>query len=237
MKNSISKIAAIIVAIAIMVVSVNSSQVTAKTKKKPKLNKKSVTLTITNKNKSPAVTLKVKNAGSKKASWKSSNKKVATIKVTGKYNAKITAKKAGKANITCRVNGKKLVCKITVNDGSTKCNHKWAEKWNVYEIEKECTGAEAVCYCGFAGTLEESYQHDIDASRVIPSSNKMKLATKVTGLHGTKAKGEATLKCSSNGDILISKREYIEYLYCTKCGKKNSAWWDLPAAWEKKWNK
>lgn len=53
--------------------------------------------------------LKVKGT-SQKVSWSSSNKKVATVNASGK----VTAKKAGKATIYARVNGKTLKCKITV---------------------------------------------------------------------------------------------------------------------------
>ena len=81
---------------------------------KVKLNKKTAALTITDKKKSPAVTLKVKGVSKKaarKAKWSTSNKKVATVK-----KGKVTARKAGKATITCKVKGKKLSCKVTVKD-------------------------------------------------------------------------------------------------------------------------
>lgn len=55
-------------------------------------------------------TLKVKNADGKKVTWKSSNKKVATVSKKGK----VTAKKAGSATITATVAGKKLTCKVKV---------------------------------------------------------------------------------------------------------------------------
>ena len=83
-------------------------------KAKPTLNKKKVTLTITNTKKNPKATLKVKgvsNKIAKKAKWTTSNKKVATVK-----KGKVTAKKAGKAIITCKVQNRRLTCKITVKD-------------------------------------------------------------------------------------------------------------------------
>lgn len=85
---------------------------------KAKLNKKKVTLTITNSKKNPKTTLKVKGVSkkvAKKAKWSTSNKKVATVK-----KGKVTAKKAGRATITCKVKGKKYTCKITVKDKRTK---------------------------------------------------------------------------------------------------------------------
>ena len=48
----------------------------------------------------------------KKPSWKSSNKSVATVNSKGK----VTAKKKGTANITCKVGGSKVTCKITVKN-------------------------------------------------------------------------------------------------------------------------
>lgn len=84
---------------------------------KAKLNKKKVTLTITDSKKNPTTTLKVKGVSSKvakKAKWSTSNKKVATVK-----KGKVTAKKAGKATITCKVKGKKYTCKVTVKDKRT----------------------------------------------------------------------------------------------------------------------
>lgn len=65
--------------------------------------------------KGQSFTLKVKNASGKKISWKSSNKKVATVSKKGK----VTAKKAGSATITATVAGKKLTCKVKVY-GSAK---------------------------------------------------------------------------------------------------------------------
>ena len=77
-------------------------------KKKVQLNKKTVTLEVGKK-----VTLKLKNAPKKKKiTWSSNKKKIATVSKKGV----VTAKKAGKANITAKVSGKKYVCKVTVNN-------------------------------------------------------------------------------------------------------------------------
>lgn len=81
---------------------------------KPKLSKASLSLT----GKGTSKTLKVKKASGAKLTWKSSNKKVATVKKSGKYGAKVTAKAKGKAVVSCKVKkGKKtytLKCKVTV---------------------------------------------------------------------------------------------------------------------------
>ena len=58
----------------------------------------------------------------KKVKWTSSNKKVATVKASGKYkqNAMITAKHSGKTTIKVIYNGKSYRCKVTVNQEGKK---------------------------------------------------------------------------------------------------------------------
>ena len=74
--------------------------------KKVMLNKKSITLEVGKK-----ANLKLNNAPKKrKVTWSSNKKKIASVNKKGV----VTAKKAGKANITAKVNGKKYVCKVTV---------------------------------------------------------------------------------------------------------------------------
>ena len=71
--------------------------------KKTGLNKTSVTMYV-----GETATLKIN--GTKAKSWSSSNKKVVTVK-----NGKLTAKKAGKATITCKGKNKNSYkCKVTV---------------------------------------------------------------------------------------------------------------------------
>ena len=70
---------------------------------KIKLNKKKATIKV-------GATLKLKVKGTKKkATWKSSNKKVATVKA-----GKVTGKKAGTVTITAKVAKKTLKCVVTV---------------------------------------------------------------------------------------------------------------------------
>lgn len=77
----------------------------------PKLNKKNVTLKV-----GESITLKV--TGTKQpVKWKSSRKNVVTVK-----NGTITAKKAGTANVTAMVLGKKFTCKVSVRKTPTSNN-------------------------------------------------------------------------------------------------------------------
>lgn len=62
-----------------------------------------------------SASLSVKNTG-KKVSWKSSDKRVASVGKTGK----IKAKKKGKAVITATVEKKTYKCKVTVSEKKTK---------------------------------------------------------------------------------------------------------------------
>jgi len=76
--------------------------------KKMALNKKKATLKV-----KKSLQLKVTRTpvtASDKVTWRTSNKKVAVVSKKGK----VTAKKAGKATITVKANGKKASCKITV---------------------------------------------------------------------------------------------------------------------------
>lgn len=75
-------------------------------KKTVQLNKKAFTLTVGSTQK-----LTLKNAPKNKTvTWKSSNKKIATVTRKGS----VTAKKQGKATITAKVGKKKCTCKVTV---------------------------------------------------------------------------------------------------------------------------
>lgn len=81
-------------------------------------------------------------AVSKSYKWKSSNKKVATVKGSGK-NAVISTKKQGKATITVKSsNGTKQTC--TVNVTSTKTTDSLEKQINSQPLYKEKTGLVAL---------------------------------------------------------------------------------------------
>lgn len=95
-----------------MCVTVMGGSVDASAVAKPKLSNKKLSLTV-----GGTKTLKVTKAKGAKLTWKSSKKKVADVKKSGKYKGKVTAKAKGSAVITCKVKGKKtysLKCKVTV---------------------------------------------------------------------------------------------------------------------------
>lgn len=101
----------------LLLVGGNGITVSAKTKKKPKMSASKITMTVGQKK-----TLKLKNYSKiskkkiKKVKWKASDKKVVTVKASGKYRqqGKLTAKKAGKATVSLKYNGKTYKCKVTV---------------------------------------------------------------------------------------------------------------------------
>lgn len=113
-----------------------------------KISKKAVTIDA-----GSTATLKITGT-SKTVKWSSSDKSVATISSTGKYKAKITAKKAGTAKITAKVSGKKYTCKVTVKyaDGSRQspANPETGVTVNTYygkvhfKVTEKYRGAEAL---------------------------------------------------------------------------------------------
>lgn len=110
-----AKLTSLFCAAALLVSSVLSpglSTVQAKAKK-PILSKKKITITL-----GKTAKLKVKRATGCKITWKSKKKKIVTVKKSGKYAAKLTAKKKGTAKVVATVKkGKKrsnLTCTVKV---------------------------------------------------------------------------------------------------------------------------
>ena len=98
---------------------------------KTKISAKKITLKVGQKK-----TLTVKK-GSKKVKgvkWKTSNKKVATVK-----SGKVTAKKVGKAKITATVKKKKYTCTVTVKKKSSSKNNTVAPTTEKPTTEKPTT--------------------------------------------------------------------------------------------------
>lgn len=94
-------------------------------KSKVKLNITKATLSV-----GGSINLKLLN-NKKKVTWKSSNKKVASVTKKGK----VKAKKKGKASIVARVGKKKYTCKVTVG----KVSKKSTSKKNTKNVKKTAT--------------------------------------------------------------------------------------------------
>ena len=146
-----------IVAFVLIFALVFSSGFNVNAAKKASLSKTRVTLHV-------GSTCKLKLSGAKVISWKSSKKSVATVNSKGK----ITAKKKGKATITCTAsNGKKYKCKVTVK------NH-------IYLIRKKAEATknqkgEAVYICKECGkSFEKVTIYDPDEDDVVKDIKAMK---------------------------------------------------------------
>jgi len=101
--------------VALKATGLSSQSLTYSGESSAKLNKKSLQLVY-----GRSAVLNVTGNKSKKITWTSSNKSVATVKATSGGKAKVVAKNAGKATITAKVDGKKLTCKVTVKGKLSK---------------------------------------------------------------------------------------------------------------------
>lgn len=115
------KILGITLATALVVTGIHMPQteVQAKTKK-IQLSAKKITMKVGEKK-----TLKIKNVkkkDKKKIKWSLNTKEYITLKKSGKYAVKLTAKKAGKTKVTVKVAKKKYTCTVTVEN---EPEHKW----------------------------------------------------------------------------------------------------------------
>ena len=98
----------------------NGKKATCKVTVKIAVTKVKLSTTKFNLNKGKSKTIKAtvtpSDATDKKVTWKSSNKKIATVSSSGK----VTAKGKGTATITATAGGKKATCKVTVKVPATK---------------------------------------------------------------------------------------------------------------------
>lgn len=119
MKKTLKRIAAILTAMSIAITAFSPVTAEAAAKRgKIVLNKYKTTLTMTNKKLKPSTTVRVKLSVRlrKPVRWKNYDKDIISIKKTGKYTCKITAKKKGTALVECRVNNSALYCLVKVKD-------------------------------------------------------------------------------------------------------------------------
>lgn len=92
-----------------------------------KISQKTLSLTV-----GETKTLKVTTSLKGKITWKSSNKKVATVSSKGK----VTAKKQGTAKVTAKIRNKSVTCKVTVKKKSIKTQAKDNAKTYKKQIEQ-----------------------------------------------------------------------------------------------------
>lgn len=185
---------------------------------KAKISKKSSHL-------APGDRLKLKVKGTKKkVKWSSSNKKVCTVSKKGK----VKAKKVGKATITAKVNGKKLKCKIVVENKGVnrarklrnyvlkkgKYNKKtkaYELKWFVMDSSNNCTDAMISAYKG-KYDMQFYYHRDAESSYSSDTIMDINLIS-----------GAASLK---KGNIMLYHDEDVDSDYdeTTYYGKITSAY-------------
>ncbi len=127
--------------------------------KKVKLNKTTLTLKK-GKTAKLTFTLNPVTSTNQKATWKSSNTKVVSVSKSGK----LSAKKAGKATITVKVDGKKATCKVTVKDTTKKETND--------KTDKEDDNSDK--------TIKVSEIKLSDTSKTIPTGNSFTLIANVT---------------------------------------------------------
>lgn len=116
------KIKKLMIAMLLLALTITATPVSS-TQASVKLNATKKTLNV-----GQTITLKVKGT-SKKAKWTSSNKNIASVTQKGK----VTAKNAGTATITAKVSGRKLKCKIIVNQNFYKIGQTWTVpgQWSI----------------------------------------------------------------------------------------------------------
>ncbi|MCM1160708.1 MAG: Ig-like domain-containing protein [Roseburia sp.] len=144
-------------------------------------------------------TLKVKGA-SGKVKWSSNKKSVATVN----QNGKVTAKKAGKATITAKVNKKTYQCKVTVKNPYLNSKSLTLSKGKTYQLK-------------ITGTSAESWSSNDESVASVSSKGKVtaKNAGKATitckGKNGKAYKCKVTVEESSSS-ALTEKQVYADMI-------------------------
>ena len=169
MKKQIRTLLSVFLVLALIITLVPTN---VKAANKVKLNKSKVTLYV-----GKTTTLKVKGT-SKKVTWSSSNKKVATVNKKGK----VTAKKKGTATITAKASGKKYKCKVTVKNKAH--THKYTKK----VVKPTCTEKGYTLYtCSCGASYKDKYKN-----KTKHTWGKWKTTKKAT----ENKEGEQTRTCS-----------------------------------------
>lgn len=207
-RNSFCKLILGIVFVATLIVTAFPTHSLAA--KRVSLNKTKIVLNI-----GKTKTLKIKNNKKKlskkkikKVTWKSSNKKVATVKYSGKYrqNGKITARCKGICTISVRFNGKIYKCKVTVKDKTSKKNQNSTEQEQSEEVKPKysyriypLTGD---AYLGVSGS---TFNHATSAFYYIKTDNP-----DIKNINFYKPSGLSSIETTINWENLKNELGIIE---------------------------
>ncbi len=137
-------------------------------------------------------TVSPSNATSKKVTWKSDKKSVATVSSKGV----VTAKKAGTAKVTATAGGKKATCKITVKKAPSKITlketKKTIKKGKTYQLKVKLpknTASNKITY-----TTSNKKVATVSASGKVKGVKKGKATITAKTFNGKKARVKITVK-------------------------------------------
>ncbi len=159
-----------------------------------KLNKTKLTIYV-----GSSKTLKVKGT-SGKVKWSSSKKSVATVNSKGK----VTAKKAGKATITAKVNKKTYQCKVTVKNPYLNSKSLTLSEGNTYQLK--ITGTSAKSW-----TSSEESVASVDSKGKVTAKKAGKATITCKGKNGKIYNCQVTVNGSDSSE-LSEKRVYADMI-------------------------
>lgn len=116
MRKGFKKSICTLLALSLTLGCVNSTSNIVDAKSKVKLSSTKVSMTVKQKK-----SISLKGVKGKKVKWSTSNKKIVTIKTSGKNKKKctLTAKKSGNTTVSAKYRGKTYKCKVTVKAKNT----------------------------------------------------------------------------------------------------------------------
>lgn len=158
-----------------------------------KLNKTQMTIYV-----GSSKTLKVKGT-SEKVKWGSSKKSVAAVNNKGK----VTAKKAGKATITAKVNKKTYRCKVMVKNPYLNSKSLTLSEGETYQLK--ITGTSAASW-----TSSEESVASVNSKGMVTAEKAGKAAITCKGRNGKTYKCQVTVQESDNSESDSSENDGSE---------------------------